>query len=105
MNKTRILIYCGILGIGIACIVFYVNDATVTVNTKDVYRLSARDLSRLERRVELQKDGDAALEIALYYERSRNDIDTAILWRQKAAILGNKSAQAWIKKFEELKNE
>jgi len=73
----------------------------VHTTTADRYRLSVGELNRLEERVNLYGDSEAAYRIALYYERDIKDVRLMVLWRRKAAALGNKSSRDWLRTYPE----
>ena len=93
MNRKLVLFWCVCLLTLIIAGIVIPRCLFTSINPSQEYWLSSKDLERLEERVALQKDGDAAFKIALYYERSEKDSKSFLLWLRRASDLGNPSAQ------------
>lgn len=65
------------------------------IRPSDEYLLSAQEFDRLQELADKKGDANASLRLALYYDRSSKtrDFEKMKFWLEKAANLGNKSAQ------------
>jgi hypothetical protein len=95
MNWRRIFAISALAFITAATALFF-RGYTRGKTTAERFDLSPADLITLETRASQQRDGDAALRVALYFKATKHDFVSGNVWLHKAIELGNEDAKGYL---------